>query len=96
MAIVLLKARGGFSPQGHEPRLPAYREAIRDKLANLAVIRREIEGQRRAIRQAAEGRLSVVQREIDAERAKVHLDDDAAARYRALILERGRLHRLLS
>lgn len=73
-----------------------YMDAIREKLAGLAVTQVRIDGQRRAIRQAADARLEVVQREIESERAKAHLHDDAGARYRALILERGRLHRLLS
>lgn len=90
----MLKAQGSDSAPA-DPH-PQYMEAIRRKLADLAVLQRRIAGTDKAIAQAAELRLESVQRELAELRPRAHVDDDAAGRYRELILERGRLHRLSS
>jgi hypothetical protein len=80
----------------HEGNHPAYMDAIRAKLADLAVLQRQAAGTDKAIGQAAEQRLDAVNKELDALRPQVYLDEAAAKRYQGLILERGRLHRLVS
>ena len=75
---------------------PAYREVIRKKLADMAVMQRKIAEADRNINQAARERLLVVQREIDDVSHKDYGDDNAGTKYRDLLLERARLHRLLS
>lgn len=80
----------------HGPHLPAYRDAIRAKLGDLAALQHQCAGQGRAIRQAADARLTEVQRELHRLMPRATIDDEAGERYRALILERARLHRLLS
>jgi hypothetical protein len=75
---------------------PAYRDALRKKLADLAVMQRQIAATDRAIHEAARDRLEVVQHEIDVVSRKAYGEDNAGQRYRDLLTERGRLHRLLS
>lgn len=72
-----------------------YRDAIRHKLADLAVLQHRIDKTDTKIREAAEHRLSAVQREIDSVRPRSWTDPGAADRYRELVLERGHLKRLL-
>lgn len=76
--------------------MASYRDAIRNKVADLAVMQQQIAGTNAKIHDAAQHRLEAVQREIDATRSKVWSDPDAAERYRALTLERGYLRRVLS
>lgn len=84
------------TPADHEQNMPAYLDAIRGKLADLAVMQHQAAGAHRAIIQAAHQRLEAVQRELTDLAPRARLDDAAGERYRALILERGRLHRLVS
>ncbi len=84
------------APPTHEGKHPAYMDAIRAKLADLAVLRRQAAGTDKAIGQAAEQRLDAVNKELDSLRPQVYTDETAAKRYQDLILERGRLHRLVS
>ncbi len=79
----------------HASMLPAYRGAIRSKLADLAVLQRRVDETNTKIRESAENRLSAVQREIDAVRRKAYTDRAAGKRYSELIMERGHLKRLL-
>ena len=58
---------------------PAYREAIRKKLADLAVMQRQIAATDRKINEAARDRLEVVQHEIDEVSQKAYGDDNAGA-----------------
>ena len=92
--------RGSADPsqayRGSADPSPAYRDAIRKKLADLAVMQRQIAATDRKISEAAQDRLKVVQREIDEVSQKAYGDDNAGAKYRDLLTERGRLHRLLS
>ena len=84
------------APPHHEGKHPADMDALRGKLADLAVLRRQAAVTDKAIGQAAEQRLDAVNKELDALRPQVYLDEAAAKRYQDLILERGRLHRLVS
>ena len=72
-----------------------YRDAISNKVADIAILQRQIKETNERIRQSAQHRLDVVQREIDATRKKIWSDEDAGKRYRDLVVERGYLHRVL-
>lgn len=78
----------------HDPE--HYKAGIRSRLAGLANLRAKAEKADTAIAAAARKRLAVVEAEIEKAKPMTGLEDGAAERYQSLVLERGRLNRVLA
>lgn len=68
----------------------------RRQLSGLQLLAYKTEQAERRILQAAEERLDAVQSEIGTLRPRALADADAAERYQALILERGKLQQVIA
>ena len=77
----------------HDPE--RYKAGIRSRLAGLGNLKAKAEKADTAIAAAARKRLAVVEAEIAKARPATNLDDREAERYQSLVLERGRLNRIL-
>lgn len=74
----------------------AHLDAARARLADLGGLSAHTADTERRILEAAEHRLEAVQADLDKLRPRVNLDDDAADRYSALVLERGQLSTVIA
>ena len=70
--------------------------AARTRLVHLAAVAERSNQAERRIHDAAVDRRSIVERELQTLRPRVNLDDAAAERYQALILERGQLDTVIA
>lgn len=70
--------------------------ALRAQLTDLAGMRAAAQHADGQIVAAAAKRLDAVTADLEKLRPRVHLDEEAARRYEALTLERGRLERILT
>lgn len=71
------------------------RTVIRSRLQGLSKLRARTDETDRRLQEAAQKELERVNRDLDKLRPRVHLDEAAADRYQALILDRARLERIL-
>ena len=70
--------------------------AVKSRLVHLAGLGERTATAEKAILAAAVNRRKAVNADLDTLRSKVNLDDDAAERYQALILERGKIDTVIA